>query len=298
LTCLFLAFSVNILFGLNFILYFYLGQIENSNGDSYLNETLTNNQNYEKNYENECTALYDNNNDLALYDGNIYQFKKNKIANENGLNNQDILNLAIHKHQKYEADYYEATNRTFKKTNKPNSVIRNLNSFKSALQRLSSKLKKSTSNLDEKSTSKYIDSDVYTSCTKAHPLLQNLESSNLDSFNSNTNNYNENNNYNNIKRHPQSNENNQRKNYLYFNYTNNKMSYFNSAEHDLTFNEPLANSELTDCELINTPKMMITSTPLISEAIGLSINSSNNQQSPELLSTSSTKLKRLSGTEV
>ena len=235
---------------------------------------------------------------MALYDGNIYQLKQNKNSKEKVLNNRDILNLAIHKHQQYEADYYEATNQTLKKPNKSNSVIRNLNSFKIALQRLSSKLKKSSSNLDEKSTSKYIDSDVYSSCTKAHPLLHNLESSNIDSFNSNTSNYNESNSVNNnFKRH-QSNGKNQRKNYLYFNYTNNKMNYFNSTEHDLTFNEPLANSELTDCELINTPKMMITSTPLISEAIGLSINSSNNQQSPELLSTSSTKLKRLSGTEV
>jgi hypothetical protein len=222
--------------------------------------------------------------------------KQNKNPND-----EDILNLAIHKHQQYEADYYEATSRTLKKTNKTNSVIKNLNSFKIALQRLSSKLKKSSSNLDEKSTSKYIDSDVYSSCTKTHPLLHNLESSNIDSFNSNISNYNESTcpNNSNQKWHSQTNGKSQRKNYLYFNYTNNKMNYYNTAEHDLTFNEPLANSELTDCELINTPKMMITSTPLISEAIGLSISSSNNQQqSPELLSSSSTKLKRLSGTEV
>lgn len=126
-----------------------------------------------------------------------------------------------------------------------------------------------------------------------HPLLHNLESSNIDSTTTNAGS-------NNFKRYPQQQSTNKtlRKNYLYFNYNNNKMNYFNPPEQDLTFNEQLGTSDLTDYELLNTPKMMITSTPLISEAIALSMNSSNNQQSPELLSSSSAKLKRLSGTEV
>ena len=254
---------------------------------------MANNQNY----GNDPSALYDNSNDLILYDDNIYQLSQKNNLNDDEVMPEDILNLAIHKHT---SNIYNSknSNANKKSTQKTKSVIKNLNAFKTALQKLSSKLKKSSTNLDEKSTSKYLDSDVYSSCTKMHPLLHNLESSNID--NNTTNNSS-----NNFKRNPQQQQQQStaktlRKNYLYFNYNNNKMNYFNPTEHDLTFNEPLGTSELlTDCDLLNTPKMMITSTPLISEAIALSMNSSNNnQQSPELLSTSSAKLKRLSDTEV
>ena len=255
-----------------------------------------------------ASALYDNSNDLIIYDDNIYQLSQKNAENED--HDDDLLNLAIHKH-KHSSNIYNPTTVGKKQPTKPKattkSVLRNLNAFKSALHRLSSKLKKSSTNLDERSAaaSKYLDSDVYSSCPKTHPLLHNLESSNLDSgFNSNCNHSNQQH-----QRFPphQTTQNSSmtssnktmRKNYLYFNYNNNKMSYFNPPDHELTFNEPLANSELaSDCDMLNTPKMMITSTPLISEAIGLSMNSSNNQQSPELLSSSSAKLKRLSGTEV
>ena len=89
-----------------------------------------------------------------------------------------------------------------------------------------------------------------------------------------------------------------RNNYLYFNYNNNKMNYFNG--------EPINDLIVADPEMIinenetNGKLMMITSTPLISEAIALSMNSSTPNQTTPVSSAAKfpTKLKRLSGTEV
>ena len=89
-----------------------------------------------------------------------------------------------------------------------------------------------------------------------------------------------------------------RNNYLYFNYNNNKMNYFNG--------EPINDLIVADPEMIvnenetNGKLMMITSTPLISEAIALSMNSSTPNQTTPVASAAKfpTKLKRLSGTEV